>query len=189
MTRRPPARTCGATTRAGHPCRKPAGWGTPFNRGRCKLHGGATPNGQLAARLTVAREHVEDLGLPATPAREDPGDILLEEVRRSATIVRYLHGRVLALGDDLFVDGGFGIRVTSEWVTLWERQRRHLADVCTRALHAGVARRQVELAEAQGELAGKMMMRVLHELGIDVEAPTVRSILRRQLELITNTGE
>jgi len=36
--------TCGAKTRAGTPCKKPAGWGTNHKGvGKCKLHGGATP--------------------------------------------------------------------------------------------------------------------------------------------------
>lgn len=35
---------CGAKTRKGWPCRRPAGWGTNHpGRGRCKLHGGASP--------------------------------------------------------------------------------------------------------------------------------------------------
>lgn len=35
---------CGAKTRAGTPCRRPAGAGTDHpGSGRCKLHGGATP--------------------------------------------------------------------------------------------------------------------------------------------------
>lgn len=34
---------CDATTRAGTPCRRPAGWGTEHpGTGRCKLHGGAS---------------------------------------------------------------------------------------------------------------------------------------------------
>jgi len=38
--------TCGAKTRAGMPCRRPAGWGTDHpGEGRCKLHGGANPRG------------------------------------------------------------------------------------------------------------------------------------------------
>lgn len=38
--------TCGAKTRAGSPCRLPAGWGTDHvGEGRCKLHGGASPRG------------------------------------------------------------------------------------------------------------------------------------------------
>lgn len=35
------AKHCGARTRAGTPCRRPAGWGTAHvGEGRCKLHGG-----------------------------------------------------------------------------------------------------------------------------------------------------
>jgi hypothetical protein len=35
---------CGAKTRAGTPCNRPAGWGTNHVEvGKCKLHGGATP--------------------------------------------------------------------------------------------------------------------------------------------------
>mgnify|MGYP001172356705 FL=1 len=37
---------CGAKTRAGTPCRKPAGWGTDHpGDGRCKLHAGCSPRG------------------------------------------------------------------------------------------------------------------------------------------------
>jgi len=32
---------CGAETRDGSPCQRPAGWGTDSNGGRCKQHGGA----------------------------------------------------------------------------------------------------------------------------------------------------
>ena len=42
---------CGAKTRAGTPCKRPAGWGTDHvGEGRCKLHGGATPRGPLHPR-------------------------------------------------------------------------------------------------------------------------------------------
>ena len=38
--------TCGARTRAGTPCRHPAGWGTDHvGEGRCKLHGGSSLRG------------------------------------------------------------------------------------------------------------------------------------------------
>ncbi len=39
-------RTCGARTRAGQPCSRPAGWGTDHvGEGRCRSHGGCTPRG------------------------------------------------------------------------------------------------------------------------------------------------
>ena len=35
---------CGATAKStGEPCKRPAGWGTPNDSGRCKFHGGSTP--------------------------------------------------------------------------------------------------------------------------------------------------
>ncbi|HDR3524336.1 HGGxSTG domain-containing protein [Bacillus cereus group sp. MYBK12-2] len=38
-----PAKTCGAKTRDGKKCKRPAGWGTDHpGSGRCKLHGGAS---------------------------------------------------------------------------------------------------------------------------------------------------
>lgn len=46
---------CGAHTKgAGKPCNRPAGWGTNhLGVGRCKLHGGATPNQMVHAAEVV----------------------------------------------------------------------------------------------------------------------------------------
>jgi hypothetical protein len=39
---------CGAKTRSGTPCERPAGWGTDHvGEGRCKLHGGCSPGGPI----------------------------------------------------------------------------------------------------------------------------------------------
>lgn len=47
---------CGAKTRAGTPCRRPAGWGTDHvGEGRCKLHGGRSPRGFLHPRYKHGR--------------------------------------------------------------------------------------------------------------------------------------
>lgn len=44
MEKRKSYEICGAKTRSGTPCQKPAGWGTNHaGIGKCKLHGGATP--------------------------------------------------------------------------------------------------------------------------------------------------
>ena len=46
-------RYCGARTRSGGFCRRPAGWGTGHNYGRCKLHGGgSTTHGATSIRTT-----------------------------------------------------------------------------------------------------------------------------------------
>ncbi|MEF8887327.1 MAG: HGGxSTG domain-containing protein [Haloarculaceae archaeon] len=42
---------CGATTRDGDPCKRPAGWGTDHvGEGRCKQHGGAEGSGAPKGR-------------------------------------------------------------------------------------------------------------------------------------------
>lgn len=61
------AAVCGAKTRSGGACQRPAGWGTSHQgHGQCKLHYGNTPNGiQHAERLQVEAEAAA-IGLPAS---------------------------------------------------------------------------------------------------------------------------
>jgi hypothetical protein len=48
--------TCGAKTRSGTACGRPAGWGTAHaGEGRCKLHGGSSPRGLLHPRFRHGR--------------------------------------------------------------------------------------------------------------------------------------
>src|SRR5215208_7034231 len=74
------AGVCGARTRHGGLCRRPAGWGTPHTVGRCKLHGGCTPTGLAAAARQEALAEVgflsalDDVGrLGALQAVVSPG--------------------------------------------------------------------------------------------------------------------
>src|SRR4051794_19279643 len=63
MTRVEPM-TCGATNRHGEPCALPAGWGTGSRFGRCRFHGGASPNGRLHAARQGALAGVRSLFAP-----------------------------------------------------------------------------------------------------------------------------
>lgn len=64
---KPPAARCGAKNRAGGRCGQPRGWGTDHpRRGRCKFHGGNTPNGRKYAGLETARAVLADLAVPVT---------------------------------------------------------------------------------------------------------------------------
>jgi hypothetical protein len=56
---------CGANTKRGAVCNKPAGWGTPYRHGRCKLHGGATPTHVKAAQRREAERTVEGVRRPS----------------------------------------------------------------------------------------------------------------------------
>lgn len=57
---RPPVQElCGATTRSGASCRRPAGFGTPNpGRGRCRAHGGMAP--QVLARYERRADSFDD---------------------------------------------------------------------------------------------------------------------------------
>jgi hypothetical protein len=146
---------------------------------------------------------VRTYGLPLDDG--EPDVILLQEVRRSAGIVAWLEQQVgdLTAGDVIrgtklvrqveTTAGAFpGRTTTSEagpaehlWSQLYARERRHLADVCAKAILAGVARRHVELAEDQGQMAGRLIVAVLGELGVDAGSPRAREVIGRHFTLLS----
>lgn len=194
---------CGAKKTDGSgTCKHPAGWGTPHNgRGRCKWHGGSTPTHVKAAETEVALEAVELFGLP----REiEPADALLEEVHRSAGLVGYYEQRIRERLDEANPDAlVFGVTkdtadtegarkierraVPSAWLALYRTERKHLVDVCRVAIAAGIAERQVQLAEQQGMLIAQVIRGVLEDLGV-ADDPEVPAIVRRHLTLVDSAA-
>lgn len=172
-------------------CHRPKGWGTSHpGSGSCKLHGGSTQNHHIAAQTEMARKAVATYGLP----REvDPAVALLEEVHRTAGHVAWLHEKVQEIAEDDLVWGVVeevdkgageftGTDTTSAakpnvWLELYHRERKHLTDVCKAALAAGIAERQVRLAEQQGALLVGVIQRILDDLALTAEqrelVPTV----------------
>lgn len=58
----PKTSVCGATTRAGGACQRPAGWGTGHpGQGRCKLHGGASPGAPAGNRNALKTGEYETI--------------------------------------------------------------------------------------------------------------------------------
>lgn len=109
---------CGARTRAGSPCRRPAGWGTAHpGEGRCKLHGGnaGPPVGNKNARRhglyeTVIRDRLsseEQAVFDSVPAEVD----LANELR----ILRF---KLVRLLDDVEREAVVGTPEGAEKVTL-----------------------------------------------------------------------
>lgn len=99
----PPGRDkplCGARRRGTQDgfCARPAGWGTSHaGTGSCKLHGGSTPNHQIAAeRIQVA----ELAGRYSVPREVHPLVGVVEQYHRYAGQVAYLEERVNALPED-----------------------------------------------------------------------------------------
>ena len=88
-------------------------------------------------------------------------------------------------------DGPEGTEVITEagpgehlWSQLYARERKHLADVAAKAISLGIARRHVELAEEQGQLAGQLVAAVLRDLGVDPASPAARQVIERHFTVL-----
>ena len=194
--RRLGARQCGARARStNQPCRLPAGWGTDHpGFGNCRRHCGNTSGGRKSAQNKMAAAAVVTFGLP----REvDPHDALLEEVWRTAGAVDWLQrkvreqeGKELVWGvvEQTSAPGAPSLikRSTkpSIWLQLYRQEHHHLVDVCRVAIAAGVAERQVRLAEEQGKQIAAVILGVLQDLGVQGREE-VPSLVRKHLVLVT----
>ena len=172
MTENRPIRnrdTCGARTRSGGRCRRPAGWGTGHaGTGACKLHGGSTTNHvrSAARRLaeTEARDLLARLGTP--PPLGHPVDELLAVAAEARAWQAVLRERVAALGSVVYLDA-MAVERERALVTLYcsaiDRTARILA---TLARH-DLLDRQVTLDATRDRIAVEAIIRTMVALGID----------------------
>jgi hypothetical protein len=183
-----PAR-CGAKTRAGSACQQVAGWGCGDLAGvpgaRCKLHGGRSPSGRRAAQRSAAEQAVRTLGLPTDV---DPHAALSEELARCNGAVLWLQdliGRLEAgeLKQRALSDGLMWER-PSVWYEIYAAERAHLVRVAAAAIKAGVAERQVRLAEVQGEMIAKVLRGVFDEIGV-IPSEDLPSVVRRHIAKVS----
>ena len=131
------------------------GWGTEHvGIGRCKLHGGNTKTHRIAAVRQEVERRMVNYG---EPIDVDPATALLGEVARTAGHVAWLNEQVRDHADVATHEG----RVLVE---VYRREREHLVRVAKATLDAGVAEREVRIAEAQGVLIAKLITAVLTDL-------------------------
>ncbi len=194
---------CGGHNRQGEPCGNPAGKGTDhLGVGNCTNHGGSTPSGRKHAQTELAKRAVQTYGLPREVA---PDVALLEEVHRTAGHVAWLQQIVAGLeegdlvwGQVQMVDKGSGqfggVDTTysaqvNVWLDLYRQERKHLTDVCKAALAAGIAERQVKLAEQQGALIAQVISRILDDLNLTSEQRAlVPEVVPRQLMALVSAA-
>lgn len=183
---------CGAkkTSNKGNPdsnkCYLPAGWGTSHRGyGRCKRHGGATINGGISAEKEMVLERMATFG---TPLDIGPHEALLLEVQRTAGHVQWLGERIRQMeAEELaVVMGKTGMKI-SEWLILYQNERKMLVSVCNVAIKAGVAERKIRLAEEQGKMIALIFHQLINDerLGLNQaqrwEAPKIVGQLLREL--------
>jgi hypothetical protein len=185
---------CSKLRADGQPCRANAVRGTdPL---ACRRHAGKKLS-VIRAEVAV-RETVLAWGLGDT--KTDPGELLLRLVTQAAiradAYARELE-RIVAEKDSLekaltgnsWTSGGEGSEPvkTGEYIRaltqLEANERDRAANFATKAIAAGLAERQVRLAERQAELAAKFVHAVLADLGLD-NTPEAQAAIRRHLTLL-----
>src|SRR6188472_4367946 len=96
MKQSDPEKDCHAETRAGGHCKKSKGWGTNHpGVGRCKLHGGASPQAEVSGVVQLAQRESVVMGAPLENLR--PEEALLECIRITGGEVRYASERIAEL--------------------------------------------------------------------------------------------
>jgi hypothetical protein len=180
---------CGGKKRQGDggPCTRPAGWGTDHpGVGKCKFHGGSTRTHRVAGEIQLARVALHRLGVPLDIA--DPADMLLSMVRESAGNLRVLREMVNELIDPVqlqqMIDLGWtadrplapmyaamrhasgahtGLGKEHVVVSMYDSERERLVKFSAEALKAGIAERQVKLAEQLASSVAAAMMSLLDD--------------------------
>lgn len=195
--------TCGAKTRAGGQCQRGAGWGTGHSGvGRCKLHGGSTPNHELAGAVMLARREAFVMGRPLDV---EPHEALLECIRIAAGEVQYASEQIARLeeseavgptvttrplkhekGAESSVDRVYeeGAPAVHIWIEVRHRAMDRLVNYSKIALAAGIEERRVKIAEQQGQLLVQVIRGVLADLGV-ANHPEAPAAVRRHLTLVS----
>jgi len=171
-----PGRHCGAQSkRTGLPCRQPRGFRTDHpGAGHCWLHGGRTPHGAQYARREAAERTLDRLGVPR---QTQPEQALLEVVWEAAGNVAFLRAQCSALGVNVVGDvnaiaqrEGVVLKIGEDVlpiVRLYGEWTDRLAKYAKAAVDAGLAKRQVELAEQTADAIVGIITAVFDELGLD----------------------
>jgi hypothetical protein len=142
------------------------GWRIPGLR-VCYFHGGHTNASRAAAARHVALAKAGEL--LGVPLEVDAGAALVAAVHEAAGNVEFLRNQLQAYqlgGGELGRMTANDQLVINATLQLYNQERDRLADYCRLAIQAGVAERQVKLAELQGALLAGVVAAVLSDPGL-----------------------
>lgn len=167
-------------------CTKDAGEGTDHvGFGPCAGHGGATKAVRKNAAMDAGRYFILQRKAEMTLFGGDPDSInitpeeaLLEEVRRSVAMVRYIQrqlaswdpgsgdlGALPALSDE--TTRGMALDTDAAgWIKIYREERAHMVRVSKMALDVGISLLMVKLAQEQGLRLASAVERILEELSL-----------------------
>lgn len=171
---------------SGDTCEQRAGYGTQHEGfGNCKFHGGNTPAGKKFAARQAGREFIRNVKFGGDRTLPDISDTtaeeaLLEEVRRSVAMVRWLEMKIGEWSDDdgpeernglpnLVDETAKGVPATTNeqaWLLLYREERAHMAKTAKMAIDSGIAVRMVRIAESQGQMLADAVRAVLAALNL-----------------------
>jgi hypothetical protein len=178
----PTKKLCGAQ-RMGQPkgvtCKRVAGAGTDhLGTGTCSRHLGNTANHRTAAENEAARQACALFGLEMQD--RPPAQVLIDEITRTRRSIAWHETEIATVMGGRELDAGKLERL----MTRWMGERKHLADVTAKALHAGVERRAVELMEDEARRAVAMLEAYTAALGLDRRDPRVLEAGRVALQVL-----
>jgi hypothetical protein len=169
---------CGATSKqTGKPCQRPAGWGTDFNVGHCKLHLGNTPDGRKYAQRLLAEQAASGFGIPI---EVDADTALLAELHRCAGTIAWLATFIAEVAPEERLEGD-----RLAFVQLYERERDRLVRVASACIASGIAERHVQAIERSADSFASVLRNVLGELEV-LDDPRAPTIVQRHLALLEN---
>lgn len=174
----PPPNVCGAwIKRRDKHCEQPKGHGTDHpGSGHCRWHFGSTQ----AGREFAAKQAGMQILKYTTPLEIDPTAALLQELYRTAGQVRYLDTKIAEWELDTTEEIPDSQR---QWLLVHRAERKHMVEVAKSALMAGVAEREIRLAEQQGAILADAIEKILERMQLtpaqlDLIPEVVPSVLR-----------
>jgi hypothetical protein len=199
---------CGATKKSGDGhCKRPQGWGTNHpGVGRCKLHGGASPQAEVTGVVQLARREAVVMGAPIDNLT--PEVALLECIRIAGGEVAYASERIAELQPEDAVGPVITTRPLKEekgaehpservyeegppalhiWIEVRAKAMDRLVKYSEVAIKAGLEERRVRVAEAQGQLMAEAVRGILVDLGV-AEDPRAPEVVRRHLTRMSTAG-
>lgn len=172
----------------------------------CRNHGGASPQAKAAAERRLAHDELEKAVVTyGLPRDVTPEEALLDEVRWTAGHVAWLRERVQATEADALSwgrssevakgSGEFPGTDTTHaaappvLLEMYQRERRHLLDVCKVAIQAGIEERRVRLAERYGSQLAAVVQAILDDLRLSAEQwERVPEVVPRMLRAVDDAA-
>lgn len=148
----------------------------------CYIHGGAAPKAKAAAERRL-KEEATAIAVEKFGGRRDidPASALLEEVHRTAGHVAWLESQIAEGHVDIAALTLRGVE-PSVWMQLYNTERNRLIAVTKAALDAGIAERQVQLAEAQGLMLASVIRAILDDLELSsMQLERAPGVIRQHL--------